>query len=189
MVLHLVHLGGYLLVASGGLEVVELVRLNHLLSSVDDGPERQLDLLLQRGIDHLFQVLLSFYLLKQNPKRDVLQEGNCKHLSVDHGLLLDDVDQDVRVLLINLRVGQLVDQFDLRLLSLLRSSIKHLLVRYELTCRVLEHHLVYALGLQRTYRGAQFLRSLSIGATLLLDDGVDELVGGLFQVYFLLLLA
>lgn len=54
VVLHLVHLGGYLLVAPGGLEVIELVRLNHLLASVDDGPERQLDLLLQSGIYHLF---------------------------------------------------------------------------------------------------------------------------------------
>lgn len=69
-----------------------------------------LNFLVQSCIYHFLQVVLRFYLLEQNSKSNVLEEGYGKLLAVEHSLLINDMDQNMRVLMVLLRLAQIIDK-------------------------------------------------------------------------------
>ena len=54
-------------------------------------------------------MILSFDLLVEYPECNVLQEGQGEILSINHRRLVDDVNQNVRVLFVLLWVGHTVN--------------------------------------------------------------------------------
>ena len=52
---------------------------------------------------------MRFDLLEKNPECDVFQEGDGKIFAVEHRLLIYDVDQNMRILMVPLRNTQIID--------------------------------------------------------------------------------
>ena len=80
----MVHLRAQFGIAYHQLELSKLVGGHNSLAGSNYGLQRHLNLLLQRLVNHSFEVILSFDLFIEYSKRDIFQERQYVLYAVDH---------------------------------------------------------------------------------------------------------
>jgi hypothetical protein len=82
---------------------------------------------------HRFELVLCFYLLIQNPECDIFEKGQSLQLIVNHGALVDNVNQEIGILVIGWWDPLVFSDF----------FVQHLVVREKFTEDIFEHNFVH----------------------------------------------